>query len=298
MGTIVTIDVPVTPARPDDDTLEAAHVDRAFAWFREVEQACSRFDPASELLALCQRPGERRHVSPLLFEAVRFALAVAADTDGAFDPTVGYRLERMGFDRAYRSGQTVTTLTADTTATWRDVDLDPTDGTITLRKPLVLDLGSVAKGLAIDLAARELRPLVDFGIDAGGDLFLGGHRPDGRDWSVGIRHPYRDDVLLGTVRATSEAVCTSGQYERQRDHHGRPHIVDPRGAGTCDSLVSVTVIAPTAMLADALATAVFVLGPIAGRQLLDRMGLCGVLCTSTLDCIVTQGCGSDRISIP
>ena len=75
---------------------------------------------------------------------------------------------------------------------------------------MTLDLGAVAKGLAIDAAARELQPFGDFAIDAGGDLYLGGRNPDGAPWSVGIRHPRLDGRLIDSLRVSNKAVCTSG----------------------------------------------------------------------------------------
>ena len=119
-------------------------------------------------------------VSAILFEAVQFALAVAEESGGAFDPTVGYAMETRGFNREYRTGQTIRTdLEPAGPVSYRDVRLDPDRKTITLLRPLILDLGAVAKGLAIDLAARELRPFENFAIDAGGDLYLGGCNPNG-----------------------------------------------------------------------------------------------------------------------
>ena len=139
---------------------------------------------------------------------------------------------------------------------YRDVDVDP-DATHDHAAPSA-DAGSGRrrKGLAVDAAARELQPFGDFAIDAGGDLYLGGRNPDGGPWSVGIRHPRHDGQLIDSLRVSDKAVCTSGDYER-----GRTHILDPRTGAAAVRVASVTVVAPTAMLADALATAAFVLGP-------------------------------------
>ena len=208
--------------------------------------------------------------SAILYEAVRFALMVAEESGGAFDPTVGHRMEARGFNREHRTGEIVRTAIApDDDVSYRDVQLDPDRRTITLRRPLTLDLGAVAKGLAVDTAARELEPFRDFAIDAGGDLYLGGSNPQGAPWSVGIRHPRRDTRLIDSLRVSNQAVCTSGDYER------RAHILDPRTGAASDTVASATVVAPGAMLADALATAAFVLGPEDGIPLLNRMGVEG-----------------------
>jgi thiamine biosynthesis lipoprotein len=260
----------------------AADLDRAFSWFRDVETSCSRFDPDSELSRLCARPGQVIPVSDVLFEAVSFALAVADASDGAFDPTVGAALVRRGFDRHYATGAVVThAVPDDTDARWRDVRCDPDARTIRLARPLLLDLGGIAKGLAIDLAARTLHPYRDFAIDAGGDLYLSGHNPDEAPWTVGIQHPRRPGALLDTWQVTDAAVCTSGDYEREgRAGH---HLLDPRTGDVAHGLASATVLAPTAMLADAAATAAFVLGADAGLSWCRRLSVTALLVTDTLD---------------
>ena len=164
---------------------------------------------------------------------------------------------------------------------YRDVLLDPEQRTITLRRPLLLDLGGVAKGLAVDLASRELAPLEDFAIDAGGDLFLSGHNAGDEPWVIGIRHPREDGQLLDTVRLTNCAVCTSGDYAR-RNERGH-HLLDARTRQSASAIASLTVIAPTAMVADALGTAAFALGPDDGVRFLERHGVDGFGVTPALE---------------
>ena len=276
MGTMVTIDV--RGAACDDA------IDRAFTWFREVEETCTRFDPRSELCQLTQRPGVAVPVSRVLFEAVRFAIGVADASDGAFDPTVGALLHQRGFDREHRTGTVVGRMVdAAADSSYRDVVLDEAGQTITLQRPLLLDLGAVAKGLAVDLAARELAARRDFAIDAGGDLYLGGVNHAARPWTIGIRHPQHAGECIAAVRVSDQAVCTSGKYERG------PHIVDPRSQAPAGGLLSVTVVGPSAMLADALATAAFVLGEEAALPWLERMGVEGLIVTDALETRFTPG---------
>jgi len=286
MGTVVTIEVPDRdPGRgtPESERL----VERALRWFTEVESTCSRFDPASELRRLCDRPGRPVPVSDMLFETVRFAIAVAADSGGAFDPAIGAAMVAQGFDSEFRSGRRTAPDPARVGATYHDVLLDESARTITLQRPLLLDLGAVAKGLAIDMAARELAPLRDFVVEAGGDLFAGGSRGDGAPWTIGIRHPRAPDALLGTVEAEDVAVCTSGDYERVGA--GGHHILEPRRDVSSGGVASVTVLAPSAMVGDAIATAAFVLGPHDGMEFLQRQGVGGMIVTTALDCLTTSG---------
>jgi thiamine biosynthesis lipoprotein len=286
MGTVVTTQIVghgETSAR-HDARVDAAR--RAAEWFRVVESTCSRFDPSSELRRLSARTGECVEVSPLLFELLRFSLALAAETDGAFDPTVGAQLESRGFVEEHRSGERAPGgASAVRAASHRDVHLDESARQVTIDAPLVLDLGAVAKGFAIDLAARELAPFEHFAIDAGGDLYLGGRNQHGAPWSVGVRLQRRTGEILETLTLSDAAVCTSGDYERVSDEGH--HIVDPRSGESAAGAASVTVIAPIALVADGLATAAFVLGPERGMALLERHGVGGILYTPSLERIAT-----------
>jgi thiamine biosynthesis lipoprotein len=286
MGTLVTIEVVGHGSGDSDHDEYSLAVDRAFAWFSEVEKRCSRFDPDSELRALAGRRGGSYVTSDLLFAAIEFSLELARDTNGAFDPTVGARMELGGFDRDYRTGLASGAGMHDVRGTWKDVVLDPLRRTIEFTRPVLLDLGAVAKGMAIDLAARELRTFVNFAIDAGGDLYFGGHNQRDQPWVAGIRHPVLPAELIEAVRISDAAVCTSGLYERAA------HILDARTGSPAKGISSVTVIAPTAMAADALATAAFVLGPHAGLRLLERHGVEGAIWTDTLERHSTKGYAS------
>ena len=282
MGTLVTIRV----VRPGAE--EA--IERAFDWFYQVEECCTRFNPESELMQLTAHIGEAVPASAILYEAARFAVMVAEESGGAFDPTLGHAMETRGFNREHRSGDTIrTAIEPDSLASYRDIHLDEGQRTITLCKPLVLDLGAVAKGFAVDLAARELEPFTDFIIDAGGDLYLGGCNPEGAPWSVGIRHPRADDKLIDSLRVSNRAVCTSGDYERAASEKYGHHILDPRSGFSAGVAASATVVAPGAMMADALATAAFVLGPSDGILFLERLGVEGLIVTPELVRYETKG---------
>ena len=248
-------------------------------------------------MQLANQAGRPVPVSDLLFQAVQFALALAARTDGAFDPAIGHVMEERGINREYSTGNVVrSSIDSRVRATFRDVKLDPDLKTVTLLRPLILDLGAVAKGMAIDLAAQELREFENFSIDAGGDLYLGGLNAEGEPWRIGIRHPRLDDEIIDVLRVSESAVCTSGDYERRHPNEtSEHHIVDPDTGTSPSKTASVTVVGPNAMLADAVATAVFVLGPTEGIELLNDLGLDGLIISPALDRYETAGMKGYRI---
>jgi FAD:protein FMN transferase len=288
MNTPVVIEL----SAPGHDERELAErTERAFGWFAEVERRCSRFDEASELRSLSRRIGEPISISTLLFSALDLSLEVARLTRGALDPTVGRAMEQSGFNTNYLTGETVTpsSLSADPPATYLDILLDYESHTVTLLRHLSLDLGAVAKGFAIDLAARELNGLPGFVVNAGGDILAGGLSAGGEPWRIGIRHPRRHAELLTCLSISDAAVCTSGDYERPGGAGRGHHILNPVSGGASGASVSATVIAPTAMVADALSTAVFVLGPEAGVDLLNSQGVDGLIVGPDFNVVVTAG---------
>lgn len=296
MGTVVCLRVVGDPHA----ALRA--IDDAYGWFQQVEAACSRFDATSELARVVAAGGSEVAVSPLLFEPLRFALAVAEASGGAFDPTVGAAMLARGHDRAWRDHARVSSdvprFTPTAAPSWRDVILDPARRTVRLARPLALDLGAVAKGLAIDLAARALGEAADvdaFVIDAGGDLFAAGQAEGGAPWRVGVRHPRRPDAILATLTVRDAAVCTSGDYARPLAD-GATHLLDPRTGRPASGIASATVIAPRAMVADALATAAAVLGAEAGIAFLEEQGVEGMLVTAAQERFATRGWTSHAVA--
>lgn len=285
MGTIVHLRV-VTDAA-------AADVNQAFeqarAAFVQVESVCSRFDEDSELRRLSRTVGCPTPVSDTLYQILRFALAVADETDGLFDPTVGRLLHSHGFNQHYLTGAEVTDEPGEAGAVdFRDVLLHPEEPIVTLLKPMTLDLGAVAKGFAVDLAAQVLHPFSNYLIDAGGDLYVAGSNLQGEPWHVGIRHPQQPGGVLMTLCLTDVAICTSGGYERT-GADGKHHLVVPATGESPNRVLSSTVIAPFAMLADAFSTVTFLEACTQGLSLLEQVGLDGIIVDESLAVHTTQG---------
>jgi thiamine biosynthesis lipoprotein len=287
MDTVVDIQI-VTGKWKSSEEVEAK-MNRAFEAFQKVEQACSRFSPDSELMEACQRIEIPVPVSPFLFEPLKFALEMAEWTDGVFDPTVGKVMAEHGFNRHYLTGQYIESPSADSVS-YRDIVLNEQDRTLYLRKPLVIDLGAVAKGFAIDLAANELKEFGGFVVNAGGDLFAGGVDERGNPWEIGIQHPERSEEIIYTIELSNEAICTSGSYERKSAKiPGVHHLIHPKTRQSSNDWVSCSAIAPFAMMADAFSTASFLLGAESGKILIEQADLRGILITPGLQIVRIGG---------
>ncbi|HSO94177.1 MAG TPA: FAD:protein FMN transferase, partial [Candidatus Dormibacteraeota bacterium] len=270
-------------------------VERAFGWFEYVERVCSRFDENSEVVSLSRLPGRPLRVSRTLFQLIEFALALNRLSNGAFDVTVGGLMESRGFDRNYRTGGRHGFAGAIAPALAGEIVLDAEERTVMLARPFLLDLGAVAKGLAIDLAARELGRFAMFSIDAGGDIYVAG-QPEKGGWRVGVQDPERGGAAREILKVADAAVCTSGGYQRVTERPGQHHVLDPRTRVSPGDVLSATVVAPNAMLADGLSTALFILGA-EGLALVATSGAHGMVIGKELGRQATAGFDSMVVEV-
>ncbi|OLZ11113.1 FAD:protein FMN transferase [Sulfobacillus thermosulfidooxidans] len=286
MGTTVTFQV--VGHKPIHDIQKS--IQRALTAMTTVEQICSRFDENSALNQLCQQPGKKVAVPPILFHVLRLSCELASITNGVFDPTVGSQLEQLGFNQHYLTGQIVSAhpQSYDEGASYRDITLFEDDLSVCLNKPMQLDLGGIAKGLAIDLAAKELAEYEGFAINAGGDIYVFGIDPQGDAWTIGIENPLSPHTLIGTVQVTNMAICTSGSYKRKSPRNPLVHhLYNPFTAQVATGLLSCTVMAPLAVVADSHATVAFLLGPQDGLTFLTDMGFAGLFITEHMERLLT-----------
>lgn len=218
-------------------------------------------------------------VSPDTDRVLRLAREVAQASGGAFDPTVGPLVSLWDIGTpAARIPSPSELLAARKRVAWRD--LIPPGGTDRswglARFGQTLDLGGIAKGYAGDELVRLLRNRgIRSGLlDLGGNILVFGPHPGGGPWTVGIQHPEKPrGTPLGAVTLEEGTVVTSGVYERffEQDGVRYHHLLDPAtGKPARSGLLSVTVVARDSALADALSTALFVLGPDRSGPLLAR----------------------------
>ena len=180
-------------------------------------------------------------------------------------------------------------------ADYRGLEIDARAGTAFLRrKGMRVHLGGIGKGYAVDRAVALFRSrgLKDFMIQAGGDLYVAGLK-DGRPWRLGIRDPRGPaDRSFAQLDLSDGTFSTSGDYERffMKDGRRYHHIIDPDTGEPAHGCRSVTIVARTATLADALDTGIFILGPEKGMALIERLnGVEGVIVTSSNNVLVSSG---------
>lgn len=261
---------------PDDmdEALPREALERAFAL---VIAQMSQWEPASELSRFNRAPaGSAFPVSPQFAHVLDCALEIAKVSDGAFDPTLGQASELWGFGAGAAPERVPDTALARETRRycWRDVAFDAARGEVAQPGGLALDLSGIAKGFAVDLGIHALGQIgiVHALLEIGGELRGAGLRPDGLPWWVDIDIPPGSEAPPTRVGLAGWAVATSGNYRRRREAEGRSwsHGLDPAtGLPIDDSTLAVTVLHRGCMQADALASAIMVMGAERGLAFAD-----------------------------
>lgn len=269
MGTSIDIE-----AYGGDLATRRAAIDRAFAAIAEIDRLMSNYRDDSELALVNRRAAIAAvPVSDPMFAVLDAAQRVSGDSGGAFDVTVGPLVRLWGFHDKRPHVPTLTELASIRQLIgYNNVVLTTAGHTVRFVQPGVeLDLGGIAKGFAVEVAANALRDAGLSGlIDAGGNQYLLGHPPSKTRWTVGIKNPEQVKNLLGTIDTEETSVSTSANSSNFFEADGRRygHILDPHSLRPATSALSVTILSRDGTLADALSKAVFVLGPSAGLRLL------------------------------
>jgi thiamine biosynthesis lipoprotein len=251
-----------------------------------VDRRMSVYRADSEITAFNRAPAEAPlALSEGLFTVLAAAESVSRASDGAFDVTVAPLVDAWGFGpaqgRPVRRVPPLARVQAQRPAVgYRALRLDAATRSATkLREGLRADLGGIAKGYGVDLAARALEAhgVHDYMIEAGGEVRVRGRHADGRPWRIGIERPDAwPPRAYYVVPLADGAIATSGDYRIYFEQDGKrySHEIDPASGFPIDHrLASVTVVADDCMRADALATALIVLGPERGWALAQTLGL-------------------------
>ncbi len=284
MGTTWTVKL-VVPAGASAQALQKGiqgEVDRVVAQMStyEADSDLSRFNRAAA--------GTWQLLPADFFDVLSYALSLAKDTDGAYDPTVGPLVNLWGFGPGAHRHEVPAE--ADIAAArarvgWNSIELDPAHRRARQPGGVYVDLSSVAKGFGTDQIARYLgrSGVTSYLVDISGELRAHGRRPDGGDWQVGIEKPgaavgavVAADEVERVVTLREQSIATSGDYRHFFEDGGAfySHHIDPRtGRPVEHRIASVTTIADDCMHADSIGTAMMVLGPEQGMEYARRHDL-------------------------
>jgi thiamine biosynthesis lipoprotein len=256
-----------------DSAASAPLADLALSVFGRVDSLMSNWTTTSEV-ARINREAARAPVvvEPEVAGVIRASLTCWRESEGAFDITVEPVVRLWGFLGGPKRVPTQAEITATLGRVGaRHVRFDPATRTIRFdRDGVKIDLGGIAKGYAVQVAADSLRAhgVRNALVDVSGNMYALGHPPGADAWRIGIRDP-RDRVpFFASVALSERGISTSGQYEQFIAANGRTygHILNPRTGWPADGLIAVTLVSPSAYTCDTWDTPLFVLGPREARR--------------------------------
>ncbi len=291
MGTLVEISVIGRNA----DEVEAA-INDAFGEMERIEGLMSTRIFGSDVSRINRWAGIKPvRVSADVLKVIRRAEEISRASSGYFDISVGALLDLWGFEgnegQLPERDEVSEALHA---VDYRSIHVNEEASTVELKvKGMGIDLGGIAKGYAVDrafelLTSRGYRNMI---VNAGGDMRVGGKKAEG-PWVIGIQDPRDRHRIMATIEASEISVATSGDYERyfERDGKRYHHLLNPYKGFPARRCRSVTILAEDALSADALATAVFVMGPKRGLGLIEAMeGVEGLIISPDGEIIMSEG---------
>lgn len=262
-----------------NDSLQAnKHIDTAVAEISRIEKLISSWDENSQTSEINRNAGIKPvKVNKELFDLIERALSISKLTDGAFD------ISYASMDRIWQFDGSMTVMPSEKEIKssvekvgYQNIVLDKKNSTVFLKlEGMKIGFGAIGKGYAADKAKTLLisKGVPSGIINASGDMNTWGKQPNGNDWKVAITNPMDKNKVFALLPITNGAVVTSGNYEKYVNFNGKryTHIINPRTGYPSTGIISVTVFAPKAELADALATSVFVMGKDAGLDRINQL---------------------------
>ena len=296
MGTVVEI----TLIGDDSEAANQAAL-RAFQEIKRIETLMSPWLDSSDVTRINRAAGkEWVKVSPETMEVIKKAQEISELSEGGFDITVGPLSELWRKAREKKTPPPVEDVKGKLDlVNYKKLGIDSEGKVLLKKKGMAMDLGGIAKGYAVDRAFELLMSLgyKNMIVNAGGDLRAGGLK-NNQPWSIGIQHPRDSKIILARISVSDTAVATSGDYEKFFLDQGKRyhHIFNPKDGFPTNGYQSVTILCKDGMTADALATAVFVLGPEKGYPLCQKLEGVNCLIVDQEGKIIISSGLKDRIS--
>ncbi|HAB26920.1 FAD:protein FMN transferase [Xanthomarina sp.] len=262
-----------------NDSIKAnKYIDTAIAEISRIEKLISSWDDNSQTSEINRNAGIKPvKVDKELFDLIERAIAISKLTDGAFDISYASMDKIWKFDGSMTKMPSKEEIISSVEKVgYQNIVLDKMDSTVFLKlEGMKIGFGAIGKGYAADKAKSLLisKGVPSGIINASGDMNTWGKQPNGNEWKVAITNPMDKNKVFALLPITNGAVVTSGNYEKYVNFNGKryTHIIDPRTGYPSTGIISVTVFAPKAELADALATSVFVMGKEAGLDRINQL---------------------------
>ena len=288
-------------------TFTAVSTDDSLAWralragLREtqrIDHLCSYWDSTSQVVKINRLAGIRPVVvDQEVYDLIARTLKISQLSGGAFDITFASGDKIYQFDKQAHASlpDSATVRNSVRRIGWQKVRLDPATHAVFLpEKGMRINLAGILQGYGVRRAAAVMKQLGINGglINGSGDVYCWGQQPDGSGWRVAIGDPARPHTVSSWLTVSDMAVVTAGNYEQYFTVGGRyyGHIINPHTGYPATGLRSVTIICPDVELADALDDAVFVLGPVEGLALINRLkGVNATVITDDGQTLVSKG---------
>lgn len=261
-----------------DSVTANQYIDTAIAEIMRIEKLISSWDTVSQTSEINRNAGKKPvTVDEELYQLVERAIGISKLTDGAFDITYASMDSIWKFDGSMTEMPPEEKIKSSVAKVgYENIILDSKNHSIFLKHSgMKIGFGAIGKGYAADMAKALLvkKGVVSGIINASGDMNAWGKQPSGEPWKVAITNPLNKNKAFGLLPITNGAVVTSGNYEKFVTLNSKrySHIIDPRTGYPSSGIVSVTVFAPKAELADALATSVFVMGKETGLNRINQL---------------------------
>ena len=258
--------------------------DEIFDEIRRIEKVMSLRKPDSELSVLNSKAGTGPvKVSDDILNVMKIAVELSKMSNGCFDVSIGPVVKLWGFAGGKERVPSEEEIKqAHSLVGYKLIKIDPEKKEISLlKKGMLVDLGGIAKGYALDSCRKILKKhnISNIMISAGGQIYITGHNPENKLWKVGLKHPREKDAILTILRETNKCIATSGDYERFFISKGKlyHHIFNPFNSKPVSDTMSATVMIDNSSydlpstLADGLSTAIFVMGSKEGMKLLNQV---------------------------
>jgi len=252
-------------------------IDDCVAEVNRIENLISEWIPASPVSRINRNAGKDTvSVPPELYALIERSLAIGDLTQGAFDITYQGLSGLWNFDGSQTvPPDSLEILKALDKVDYQKIQLLDSGKVYLPVKGMAIGFGGIGQGYAVDRVKQLLlkKGVQNFVVNSSGDIFANGHKADGSAWKIGIADPFDKEKIIRWLEVDGKAVVSSGNYEKYFEYKGQryAHILNPKTGWPTQGIMSVTVITSETEVADALATAIFVLGKEVGLDLIDQL---------------------------